>query len=219
MSYNGHLGFGLLGDYDALPELDAIADDLKWAIASLYRAAGLAPSGRPRQTQSRAPRSARRSAAAPRRLGAEARQRELTCAWRSARSTPPSATSRATQQKIADGLAARTRGRRRAGAVPRARADRLPARGPAAQGALPRRRARARSRSSPSRRRRHRRRRRLPRARRGRLQRRRGARGRARSTRSTGRCTCPTTASSTSSATSRPGPAAPSSSSSGTRSG
>jgi diacylglycerol O-acyltransferase / wax synthase len=45
MSYNGHLGFGLLGDYDALPELDAIADDLKWAIASLYRAAGLAPAG------------------------------------------------------------------------------------------------------------------------------------------------------------------------------
>jgi WS/DGAT/MGAT family acyltransferase len=45
MSYNGHLGFGLLGDYDALPELDAIADDLKWAIASLYRAAGLGPAG------------------------------------------------------------------------------------------------------------------------------------------------------------------------------
>ncbi len=43
MSYNGHLGFGLLGDYDALPKLEAIADDLKWAIASLYRAAGLAP--------------------------------------------------------------------------------------------------------------------------------------------------------------------------------
>ena len=45
MSYNGHLGFGLLGDYDALRDLDAIADDLKWAIASLYRAAGLPPTG------------------------------------------------------------------------------------------------------------------------------------------------------------------------------
>jgi diacylglycerol O-acyltransferase / wax synthase len=45
MSYDGHLGFGLLGDYDALPELEAIADDLKWAIASLYRAAGLSPAG------------------------------------------------------------------------------------------------------------------------------------------------------------------------------
>jgi WS/DGAT/MGAT family acyltransferase len=40
MSYDGHLGFGLLGDYDALPELEAIAEDLKWAIASLARAAG-----------------------------------------------------------------------------------------------------------------------------------------------------------------------------------
>jgi diacylglycerol O-acyltransferase / wax synthase len=45
MSYDGHLGFGLLGDYDALPDLEVIADDLKWAIASLYRAAGLSPRG------------------------------------------------------------------------------------------------------------------------------------------------------------------------------
>jgi diacylglycerol O-acyltransferase len=41
MSYDGHLGFGLLGDYDALPELEAIAQDLKWAIGSLARAAGV----------------------------------------------------------------------------------------------------------------------------------------------------------------------------------
>jgi diacylglycerol O-acyltransferase / wax synthase len=41
MSYDGHLGFGLLGDYDALPELEAIAEDLKRAIASLARAAGM----------------------------------------------------------------------------------------------------------------------------------------------------------------------------------
>jgi diacylglycerol O-acyltransferase len=41
MSYDGHLGFGLLGDYDALPELEAIAQDLKWAINSLARAAGV----------------------------------------------------------------------------------------------------------------------------------------------------------------------------------
>ena len=38
MSYDGHLGFGLLADYDALPDLEAIADDLKWAIAALCRA-------------------------------------------------------------------------------------------------------------------------------------------------------------------------------------
>ena len=41
MSYDGHLGFGLLGDYDALPELEAIALDLKSAIATLARAAGV----------------------------------------------------------------------------------------------------------------------------------------------------------------------------------
>ena len=43
MSYDGHLGFGLLGDYDALPELDAIALDLQWAIGALARAAGVRP--------------------------------------------------------------------------------------------------------------------------------------------------------------------------------
>lgn len=43
MSYDGHLGFGLLGDYDALPDLEAIARDLKWAISALCRAAGVKP--------------------------------------------------------------------------------------------------------------------------------------------------------------------------------
>jgi WS/DGAT/MGAT family acyltransferase len=39
MSYNGRLGFGLLADYDALPELESLADDLRKAIAALARAA------------------------------------------------------------------------------------------------------------------------------------------------------------------------------------
>ena len=39
MSYDGHAGFGLLGDYDALPQLDALADDLSWAIGALARVA------------------------------------------------------------------------------------------------------------------------------------------------------------------------------------
>ncbi len=43
MSYDGHLGFGLLADFDALPELESIADDLKRSIASLARAAGVSP--------------------------------------------------------------------------------------------------------------------------------------------------------------------------------
>jgi hypothetical protein len=39
MSYNGHLGFGLLGDYDALPDLDAIALDLEHSVRLLARSA------------------------------------------------------------------------------------------------------------------------------------------------------------------------------------
>jgi diacylglycerol O-acyltransferase len=56
MSYDGHLGFGLLGDFDALPDLDKIALDLQWAIAALARAAGLRP---------RAKRSTRKAPASP----------------------------------------------------------------------------------------------------------------------------------------------------------
>jgi diacylglycerol O-acyltransferase len=41
MSYDGHLGFGLLGDYDSLPDLESIAKDLKWAVSSLARTAGV----------------------------------------------------------------------------------------------------------------------------------------------------------------------------------
>ena len=41
MSYNGRLGFGLLADYDAIPELELIARELEKAIAALARAAGL----------------------------------------------------------------------------------------------------------------------------------------------------------------------------------
>jgi diacylglycerol O-acyltransferase len=57
MSYDGHLGFGLLADYDALPELESIVGDLKWAIASLARAAGVRIGGtrasKPRKTTRR----------------------------------------------------------------------------------------------------------------------------------------------------------------------
>jgi diacylglycerol O-acyltransferase len=41
MSYDGHLGFGLLGDFDSLPELENIRRDLEWAIDSLASAAGV----------------------------------------------------------------------------------------------------------------------------------------------------------------------------------
>jgi hypothetical protein len=54
MSYDGHLGFGLLGDFDALPELDAIAGDLKWAIDRLARAAGVSPPAKPKSRAKKA---------------------------------------------------------------------------------------------------------------------------------------------------------------------
>ena len=41
MSYDGRLFFGLLGDYDAMADLDAVAADLDHAIAELARAAGV----------------------------------------------------------------------------------------------------------------------------------------------------------------------------------
>ena len=41
MSYDGTLGFGLLGDYDALADLDDLAEDLESAITDLARTAGV----------------------------------------------------------------------------------------------------------------------------------------------------------------------------------
>ncbi len=72
MSYDGHLGFGLLGDYDALPGIEEIALDLQAAIDSLAHAAGLRPriaraaNGRPaRKTAKRRGSSARTGAKQP----------------------------------------------------------------------------------------------------------------------------------------------------------
>jgi WS/DGAT/MGAT family acyltransferase len=62
MSYDGHLGFGLLGDFDALPELEAIAGDMKWAISSLARAAGVTPKPK-RRTGKRSSAASGKSAA------------------------------------------------------------------------------------------------------------------------------------------------------------
>jgi len=63
MSYDGHLGFGLLGDFDALPELEAIAADLKWAISSLARAAGIAKPPKRQAKKAAAPRKSKSTAA------------------------------------------------------------------------------------------------------------------------------------------------------------
>jgi diacylglycerol O-acyltransferase / wax synthase len=49
MSYNGQLNFGLNADYDALPDLEALADELRASIEELVAAAGerLGPGSQP----------------------------------------------------------------------------------------------------------------------------------------------------------------------------
>jgi WS/DGAT/MGAT family acyltransferase len=48
MSYNGQMNFGLTGDYDAMPDLDALAEDLEASIGELAGAAGGERRRRPR---------------------------------------------------------------------------------------------------------------------------------------------------------------------------
>src|SRR3954447_3092819 len=55
MSYAGSLGFGLLADYDALPDLDAIAGHLEASIGELERAAGVSPAPAPRRPRRTTP--------------------------------------------------------------------------------------------------------------------------------------------------------------------
>ena len=63
MSYNGRLEYGLLGDYDALPDIDVIAEGLDDALAELLDTArGKSQLRRtaPRATLERSPHSAQR---------------------------------------------------------------------------------------------------------------------------------------------------------------
>ena len=61
MSYNGQVNFGLIGDYDAMADLDRLAADLD---ASLQELVALAPGANARKPRRRR-RSARRPATAP----------------------------------------------------------------------------------------------------------------------------------------------------------
>ena len=53
MSYNGCVDFGLLGDYDAMPDLDVFADYLEDALAELMEAAGVGKPTTPVSTPAR----------------------------------------------------------------------------------------------------------------------------------------------------------------------
>jgi diacylglycerol O-acyltransferase len=41
MSYNGKMNFGLVGDYDAMHDLDDLADDFRASLAALADTAGV----------------------------------------------------------------------------------------------------------------------------------------------------------------------------------
>ena len=58
MSYDGHLGFGLLADYDALPELETLARELERSIAALAKAAGVAKPATAQRKRASRPRAA-----------------------------------------------------------------------------------------------------------------------------------------------------------------
>ena len=58
MSYDGRLGFGLLGDYDALPDLDEVAADLERSIDELGAAAGVEAKTKPTRSRPAAKRKA-----------------------------------------------------------------------------------------------------------------------------------------------------------------
>ena len=142
MSYDGRLGFGLLGDYDAMPDLEALADDLRAAIDELSRAAGLPASApRPREGHRLAD---RRSTPARAELGdgaPGAGRPTGTVTGHAHRPRPDQRHRRRHRRQRGARSASSSRARARPApqlvALPRAGGHRLPARGPAAQGALP----------------------------------------------------------------------------------
>ena len=123
MSYNGGVNFGLLGDYDALPDVDLIADGIAEGLAELKRAAqaqearaaraagDAAPrprAGAARRRPARAParRPAARSGRAARAGGAAGRAARAGASRRAARPAPAAPAPRAAEPADGDGGAA-----------------------------------------------------------------------------------------------------------------
>jgi hypothetical protein len=56
MSYNGQMNFGLVSDYDALPDIEVLADELRAASEELVAAAGVSRTdGIPAEARTTAP--------------------------------------------------------------------------------------------------------------------------------------------------------------------
>ena len=102
MSYNGRIEYGLLGDYDALPDIELIADGIDAALDELLAAARNQPS-RPRSEQAGAS-----GASGPRANGRES----VESTNGESASLIPSARSRPTHGPAADMRAKRARGDR-----------------------------------------------------------------------------------------------------------
>ncbi len=63
LSYNGQLNFGLVADYDALPDVEVLAEGLRASIAELAAAGGLSsPAGPSKGAGTRASRTRARAA-------------------------------------------------------------------------------------------------------------------------------------------------------------
>ena len=161
MSYDGRLAFGLLGDYDAMGDLEALADDLRVAIDELTAPPACRVGPRPARV-SASPIAAHAGApeiATPRRRPSHW---VTECASPSPRSTPPSATSPATRPRCASSSRARARPARSSRSSPSwrspatrpriccSRSTSWPTRARRSSGSPPTRRASWRSSASPS---------------------------------------------------------------------
>ena len=137
MSYNGNLDYGLLGDYDAMPDIDVVADGIEQSLAALLAVVrgGRAPA-RGRRTRDRRTRA----------TGARAG----STAGANAASTAAAGKGSAAAGANAGSAAAADKGSAAAAApVPIVPEDRSRIHGPAADMRAKRDRARKRSRSAP----------------------------------------------------------------------
>ncbi|HKG38536.1 MAG TPA: WSD1 family O-acyltransferase, partial [Conexibacter sp.] len=111
MSYNGAIDFGLLGDYDALPDIELIADGIEDGLAQL-RAAARAKEARAAGARAGGDGAAPARPAAPSRP-ARARRRPATRPSKPARAPAAAATGRVVAdgpQLLPSGPSARTEG-------------------------------------------------------------------------------------------------------------
>ena len=110
MSYNGGLDFGLLADYDALPDIDVVADGLADSLAELLAAARGEKPSRPKRTPTRA--ASKSTAPAAKKSSAPAAKRQAPRSNGGPAPIIPEDHARPTHGPAADMRAKRQRGSR-----------------------------------------------------------------------------------------------------------